>query len=206
MAALRQLTCRIRGLPEDGFAHERAAAQWFKNNLLFEADEGKWRAGRQIGYGTQVWPSGRYDSELVDGEPRGPGELILQPNRAGTLIRGGGSIRGTWTDRCFREGPFRRAVVGLPIKVRTTELRNRRCSKESNWAWVSCANAQTVSGKNAKASDTNGKVSWMEQQCAITGNSLSLAVSSPASSELGEEAQAAIMGCGAFGSPRLPRE
>jgi hypothetical protein len=30
---------------------------------------------------------------------------------------------------------------------------------------VSCANAQTVSGKDAKASDTNGKVCRMEQQC-----------------------------------------
>jgi hypothetical protein len=32
-------------------------------------------------------------------------------------------------------------------------------------ACVSCANAQTVSGKNASASDTNGKVCRMEQQC-----------------------------------------
>jgi hypothetical protein len=32
-------------------------------------------------------------------------------------------------------------------------------------ACVSCANAQTVSGKNAKASDTDGKVCRMEQQC-----------------------------------------
>jgi hypothetical protein len=31
-------------------------------------------------------------------------------------------------------------------------------------ACVSCANAQTVSGKDAKASDTNGKVCRMEQQ------------------------------------------
>jgi hypothetical protein len=30
---------------------------------------------------------------------------------------------------------------------------------------VSCANAQTVSGKNSKASDTDGKVCRMEQQC-----------------------------------------
>jgi hypothetical protein len=32
-------------------------------------------------------------------------------------------------------------------------------------AGVSCANAQTVSGKKASASDTNGKVCRMEQQC-----------------------------------------
>jgi hypothetical protein len=30
---------------------------------------------------------------------------------------------------------------------------------------VSGANAQTVSGKNAQTSDTNGKVCRMEQQC-----------------------------------------
>jgi len=32
-------------------------------------------------------------------------------------------------------------------------------------ACASAANAQTVSGKNAKTSDANGKVCRMEQQC-----------------------------------------
>jgi hypothetical protein len=32
-------------------------------------------------------------------------------------------------------------------------------------ACVSCENAQAVSGKNASASDANGKVCRMEQQC-----------------------------------------
>jgi hypothetical protein len=121
-------TIRWSGVCPNGFAHGRGAAQWFKNNLPFETDEGEWRAGRQAGYGTQVWPSGRYDGELVDGEPHGRGVLILQgvryegefrggkPNGAGTLIRGSESFRGAWTDGCFRDGA-RKASFGVPLSV-----------------------------------------------------------------------------------------
>jgi hypothetical protein len=103
-------TIRWSGACANGFAHGRGAAQWFRNNLPFESDEGEWRAGRQTGYGTQVWPSGRYDGELVDGEPHGQGVLILQgvryegefrngrPNGAGALTRGSEIFRGTWTE------------------------------------------------------------------------------------------------------------
>jgi hypothetical protein len=119
-------TIRWSGACPNGFAHGRGVAQWFKNNLPFESDEGEWRAGRQIGYGSQVWPSGRYDGDLVDGEPQGRGVLILQgvryegefrsgkPNGAGTLIRAGESLRGTWIDGCFREGT-RKASFGVPL-------------------------------------------------------------------------------------------
>jgi hypothetical protein len=65
-------TIRWSGACPNGFAHGRGAAQWFKNNLPFETDEGEWLSGRQTGYGTQVWPSGRYDGDLVDGEPQWP--------------------------------------------------------------------------------------------------------------------------------------
>jgi MORN repeat len=121
-------TIRWSGVCANGFAHGRGAAQWFRNNLPFEADEGEWRQGRQIGYGSQVWPSGRYDGELVDGEPHGHGVLILQgvryegefrngkPNGIGTLTRGSDTFRGTWVDGCFREGT-RKASFGVPLSA-----------------------------------------------------------------------------------------
>jgi len=70
-------TIRWSGARANGLAQGRGAAQWFRDNLPFETDEGEWSAGRQIGYGTQVWPSGRYDGELADGEPHGRGVLIV---------------------------------------------------------------------------------------------------------------------------------
>jgi len=69
-------TIRWSGACANGMAQGRGAAQWFRGNLPFESDGGEWREGRQAGYGTQVWPTGRYDGELVDGEPNGHGTLI----------------------------------------------------------------------------------------------------------------------------------
>jgi hypothetical protein len=112
----------------DGFAQGRGAAQWFQSNLPFETDEGEWRTGRQAGYGTQVWPTGRYDGDLVDGEPHGHGVMIVQgaryegdfrngrPSGAGTLTNGSGSFRGAWTNGCFREGS-RKASFGVPLST-----------------------------------------------------------------------------------------
>lgn len=109
-----------------GFANGRGTAQWSKNSIPFEADEGEWRMGRQAGYGTQVWPTGRYEGELLDGEPHGRGVLILdrlryegefrsgKPNGTGTLFRGNESFRGAWTDGCFREGS-RKIAFGVPL-------------------------------------------------------------------------------------------
>jgi MORN repeat len=111
-----------------GFAQGRGAAQWFRSNLPFETDEGEWRVGRQVGYGTQVWPSGRYDGDLVDGEPHGHGVMILQgaryegdfrngrPNGTGTLTDGHGGFSGAWTNGCFRDGS-RKASFGVPLST-----------------------------------------------------------------------------------------
>jgi MORN repeat len=116
------------GACADGLAQGRGAAQWFRNNLPFETDEGEWGAGRQAGYGTQVWPSGRYDGDLVDGEPHGHGVMIVQgtryegefrngrPNGAGTLTDGYGSFSGAWTNGCFRDGS-RKASFGVPLST-----------------------------------------------------------------------------------------
>jgi hypothetical protein len=116
------------GACADGFAYGRGAAQWFRNNLPFETDEGEWRTGRQAGYGTQVWPSGRYDGQLVDGEPHGHGVMIVQglryegdfhngrPDGTGTLTNGAGSFSGAWTNGCFRNGS-RKASFGVPLSA-----------------------------------------------------------------------------------------
>lgn len=110
----------------NGYAHGRGAAQWFRNSVPFESDEGEWREGRQAGYGTQVWPTGRYDGELVDGEPHGQGVLTLQgarydgtfrngkPNGAGTLVKGSEVYNGLWNDGCFRDSA-KRATLGIPL-------------------------------------------------------------------------------------------
>jgi hypothetical protein len=121
-------TIHWSGACANGFAQGHGAAQWFRNNLPFETDEGEWRGGRQAGFGSQVWPSGRYDGELLDGEPHGHGVMVVQgaryqgdfsngrPNGAGTLTNGGGSFHGTWTNGCFREGT-RRASFGVPLSA-----------------------------------------------------------------------------------------
>jgi hypothetical protein len=116
------------GACANGHAQGRGAAQWFRNDLPFETDEGEWQAGRQAGYGTQVWPSGRYEGGLVDGEPQGHGVMIVQgvryegdfrngrPNGAGTLTNGSGSFRGAWADGCFRDGN-RKASFGVALSA-----------------------------------------------------------------------------------------
>ena len=121
-------TIRWFGACANGFAQGHGTAQWLHNDLPFEADEGDWLSGRQTGIGSQVWPSGRYDGQLVDGEPHGRGTLILQgaryegefrngkPEGTGTLTRGSDTFRGTWTGGCFRDGT-RRASFGVPLSA-----------------------------------------------------------------------------------------
>jgi hypothetical protein len=116
------------GACANGFAEGRGAAQWFHSNLPFESDEGEWRAGRQAGYGTQVWPSGRYDGELASGEPHGHGVMIVQgaryegdfrngrPDGAGTLTNGSGNFRGAWANGCFHDGNLK-ASFGVPLSA-----------------------------------------------------------------------------------------
>ena len=119
-------TVRWSGACSNGFAQGRGAAQWFHNSLPFESDEGEWQNGRQVGFGTQVWPTGSYEGELLDGEPHGRGVLKVfaghydgafrngKPNGAGTLTQGGVAYSGTWRDGCFRDGS-RRAAFGVPL-------------------------------------------------------------------------------------------
>jgi MORN repeat len=121
-------TLRWSGACPNGMAQGRGAAQWFRGNLPFETDEGEWREGRQSGYGSQVWPAGRYDGELVDGEPNGRGTLIVQgvryegelrngkPNGPGTLTNVSGTFRGIWKDGCLQD-PKQRAAFGVPLSA-----------------------------------------------------------------------------------------
>jgi hypothetical protein len=119
-------TVRWSGACVNGRAQGRGAAQWFQGSLPFEADEGEWRDGRQTGFGSQVWPAGRYDGELVDGEPNGRGVLIVQgvryegelrngkPNGSGTLAKANDTVRGTWKDGCLQDSR-RKAAFGVPL-------------------------------------------------------------------------------------------
>ncbi len=99
--------------------------QWWRGELAYETDEGDWHDGRQINAGKQSWTGGRYDGELVDGEPSGHGVLIVQklryegefqngkPNGQGTLTAGNETVHGTWKDGCL-QGP-RKASIGVPL-------------------------------------------------------------------------------------------
>jgi MORN repeat len=121
-------TMRWSGACPNGMAHGRGAVQWFRGNLPFETDEGEWREGRQTGFGTQVWPTGRYDGELTDGEPNGHGVLIVQglrydgelrngkPNGFGTLTNVSGTFRGTWRDGCLQDQK-QKAAFGVPLSA-----------------------------------------------------------------------------------------
>ncbi len=121
-------TVRWTGACAGGMAQGRGAAQWFRSNLPFETDEGEWREGRQIGYGTQVWPTGRYDGELADGEPSGHGVLIVQgsryegelrngkPNGVGSLVNFNGTFRGVWKDGCLLDAK-QKASFGVPLSA-----------------------------------------------------------------------------------------
>jgi MORN repeat len=121
-------TVRWAGTCANGFAHGHGAAQWFKNNLPFETDEGEWQQGRQVGHGSQAWPSGHYEGDLVDGEPHGHSVLLLQkvryegefrngkPNGVGTLTNGTDIIHGTWTNGCLRDAT-RKISFGVPLST-----------------------------------------------------------------------------------------
>jgi hypothetical protein len=119
---------RWSGACVNGFAQGRGTVQWIRNNVPYETDEGEWREGYQTGYGTQVWPSGRYDGGLVQSEPEGGGKFVLQtshyegefhngkPNGTGTLTSPSGEFHGTWTDGCFHEGA-KKTAFGVPLST-----------------------------------------------------------------------------------------
>jgi hypothetical protein len=110
----------------NGHADGAGTAQWFKAGVRIETNEGTWRDGRQSGKGAQIWPSGRFDGEIVDGLPNGAGVLALQklryegqfrdgrPNGIGTLTMGNETLQGTWKDGCL-QGSQRKAAIGIPL-------------------------------------------------------------------------------------------
>jgi hypothetical protein len=111
----------------DGRAEGQGIVQWSKAGTPFETDAGEWHDGRQVHKGTQSWPAGRYEGELVDGEPNGHGILTLQkeryegvfrdgkPNGSGTLIAGTETLRGIWKDGCLQGQ--RKASIGVPLSA-----------------------------------------------------------------------------------------
>lgn len=121
-------TIRWSGACTDGLAQGPGMVQWLLDDQPFEIDKGEWSQGRQVGHGTQVWRSGRYEGELADGEPNGHGILNLQgtryegelrngkPNGAGALVNGTETFRGIWTDGCFRNGN-RKISFGVPASA-----------------------------------------------------------------------------------------
>jgi hypothetical protein len=118
-------TVKWSGACVNGFAQGVGSVHWLRNNVPFETDEGEWREGYQIGKGTQVWPTGRYEGGLVASEPHGQGIFVLQasryegefrngkPNGAGTLTTSEGSFQGNWTDGCLQAGA-KKATFGVP--------------------------------------------------------------------------------------------
>jgi hypothetical protein len=116
------------GACQNGLAHGRGVAKWSKNSIPYETDEGEWREGRQVGPGTQVWPGGRYEGDLLDSEPDGRGKLTLQgvryegsfragkPNGAGILTNGSEVLTGSWVDGCFRDAK-RKASFMVPLSA-----------------------------------------------------------------------------------------
>ena len=111
-----------------GRAEGSGTVRWLRADTLIETDEGEWHEGRQVGKGSQIWPTGRYDGEIANGLPNGRGVLILQkvryegefrdgkPNGIGTLTVGSDSARGTWKDGCLLGGQ-RRASIGVPLSA-----------------------------------------------------------------------------------------
>jgi len=106
-------TVRWSGQCVNGLAQGKGKLQWLRGGQPYEVDEGEWNAGRQFGYGSQQWPTGRYDGDLVDSEPNGKGALVLKdarydgafrngkPNGAGVVASQYGVFSGTWKDGCY---------------------------------------------------------------------------------------------------------
>jgi len=108
-----------------GLAQGPGSLQWLNNGKPYEKDHGEWNEGRQFGRGTQDWGSGRYDGDLVNGEPQGRGVLTLQsarydgefrggkPNGSGTVTNLEGVFKGFWKNGCLVDEK-RRIAFGVP--------------------------------------------------------------------------------------------
>jgi MORN repeat len=111
-----------------GRAEGDGSVRWSRADSLIETDEGEWHDGREIGTGSQIWSTGRYDGQIADSEPNGRGVLTLQklryegefrdgkPNGIGTLTVGSDSVRGNWKDGCLQNAQ-RRAAIGVPLSA-----------------------------------------------------------------------------------------
>jgi MORN repeat len=109
-------------------AEGTGSVRWLRADTLIESDEGEWRDGRQVGPGSQIWPTGRYDGQIADSEPNGRGVLTLQklryegefrdgkPNGTGTLTVGSDSVHGNWKDGCLQNAQ-RKAAIGVPLSA-----------------------------------------------------------------------------------------
>jgi len=109
----------------NGFAQGRGNLQWLRNNKPYEKDEGEWNEGRQVGIGTQDWFSGRFNGELLNGEPHGRGIMTLRtgryegefrngkPNGYGTVTDLSGVFKGTWKEGCLL-GDKRKIAFSVP--------------------------------------------------------------------------------------------
>ena len=97
----------------NGLAEGAGTLRWLRSGKTFEKDDGDWKQGRQMGRGTQEWNTGRYEGNLVSGEPDGYGIMTLQaaryegqfrngrPNGGGTLITLQDVVKGNWVDGCL---------------------------------------------------------------------------------------------------------
>ncbi len=120
-------TVRWTGPCKNGFAEGKGVLDWLRGSSSYERDEGEWRAGRQMGEGTQSWPGGQYKGQLSDAMPHGRGTLVFgearyegaflngKPNGKGVLTNASGTFGGTWQDGCFNDGK-RRAAIGVPVQ------------------------------------------------------------------------------------------
>jgi hypothetical protein len=109
----------------NGLAQGTGSLQWLRGGKAFETDDGEWNMGRQSGRGTQDWNSGRYQGELLNGEPHGQGVMTLQsarfegefrngkPNGEGAATNLQGVFKGRWKDGCLMEGK-RKITFAVP--------------------------------------------------------------------------------------------
>ncbi len=115
---------RWAGSCVNGLAEGKGKLDWLKSGTVIETDDGEWRAGHQVGRAVQVWSGGRYEGEVKDGLPHGPGTLTIQAGRyegefkngkadgTGTLRTGGKSYQGAWVAGCHVSGK-EKAAIGI---------------------------------------------------------------------------------------------
>ena len=109
----------------NGLAEGVGTLRWLRSGRIFEMDDGGWKQGRQEGRGTQDWKTGRYEGDLVSGEPDGYGIMTLQaaryegqfrkgkPYGEGTLITLQGVLKGFWIDGCLNHNG-RKVTFAVP--------------------------------------------------------------------------------------------